>query len=56
MPWLWPGDGTSRRNAAVGARSMLRTFLTTPRSIALPPARKVALMFVLLFRSCRSGT
>ena len=55
-PWLCCGAGMSSRNAAVGARSMLRTSSTTPRSIAVPPARNVARMFVLLSRSCTSGT
>ena len=34
-PWLRSGAGTPSRNAAVGARSMLRTPRTAPRSIAL---------------------
>jgi hypothetical protein len=55
-PWLCPGDGMSSRKAAVGARSMLRTRRTTPRSMASPPAMNVARMFVLAARFLTSGT
>ena len=51
-PWLCCGAGTPSRNAAVGARSMLRTSSASPRSIASPPARNVARMLVLDLRSC----
>ena len=38
-----------------GARSMLRTSRATPRSIAVPPARNVARMFVLLVEVLHVG-
>ena len=55
-PWLCCGAGMPSRNAAVGARSMLRTLRAVPRSMSSPPARNVARMFVFERRSCTSGT
>jgi hypothetical protein len=55
-PWLCCGSGMPSRNAAVGARSMLRILRATPRSMAGPSARNVARMFVLEPRSWTSGT
>ena len=55
-PWACAGSGIPSRNAAVGARSMLRTLRAVRCRIAGPPARNVARMFVLVDRSCVSGT
>ena len=46
-PWLCCGAGMSSRNAAVGARSMLRTPRRCRARSPSPPARNVARMFVL---------